>query len=146
MNQCDARPLLVGEQNPYGDAPGLALYPEPRGCAGWRLCSLVLCVEPVDYLLRFDRVNLLGRGAWSAKAARERAREIAASHAGPIVLLGARVSAAFGDPVPLWSMMWAGNVRPRFARIPHPSGLCRDWNEPGAYLRARKILLDLEER
>lgn len=140
------RPLLVGEQNPYGDAPGYALYPDPPGCSGWRLCRLVLCLDDDAYLSRFDRVNLLGRGAWSAYRARERAREIEASYAGPIVLLGSRVSAAFGDPVALWSMSWAGGSRPRFARIPHPSGLARAWNEPGAYLRAREMLLKLEER
>jgi hypothetical protein len=34
--------LLLGEANPYGGDPRYALYPEPEGSSGWRLCHMVM--------------------------------------------------------------------------------------------------------
>lgn len=146
------KPLLVGEANPYQSDPQLAqhfaLYPDPPGCAGWRLCKLVMGLEPEEYLKRFDRVNLCD-GKWGMKEARARAIpniQIDAAKSGrAVVLFGAKVMAAFAmNYVPFTVIpplvVPPLNLRPTFVCLPHPSGLSRAWNEPGAFERARGVL------
>ena len=132
-----ARVLLVGESNPYGSDPYFALYPEPDGCAGARLCA-VLGYEPSTYLRAFDRCNLLIGPRWSVPAARGAADTLTAEYR---VLLGARVARAHGLMfVPFCNVQdngWRGVV------LPHPSGRSRLWNESGAPLRARRLVADL---
>jgi len=139
------RPLLVGEANPYGGDPEFALYPSPPGCAGDRLCRKVMGLDPDDYLERFDRVNLCPT-KWSTREARVRASEIlAGDHGAPraYVLLGSRVKAAFGvghDPFSHFRSLRELPGPQVFVVLPHPSGLSRAWNAPGAYERARDTL------
>lgn len=141
------KPLLVGEANPYQTDPRLAqryaLYPDPPNCAGWRLCHTIMQLEEDEYLRRFDRVNLCD-GKWGIKEARARAEELSKSH-DVIVFLGAKVSKAFDCKFePFWvSQRFTinGVLSPqRRVMLPHPSGLSRVWNEPGAYERARVAL------
>lgn len=143
------RPLLVGEANPYGGDPYYALYPDPPNCAGDRLCRKVMGLDPDDYLERFDRVNLCPR-RWSAREARERADAMRIERkGGTLVLLGARVTRAFGmffAPFlverrgPVWP---ADGASTAYVVLPHPSGLSRAWNAPGAYDRARAVLREV---
>ena len=143
------RVLLLGEQNPYGGDPEMALYPHPDGSAGQRLAEVVLGLKRADYLRRFDRANVLDRGGrWSAPEAREAAaRKVFGRHR--VVALGAKVAAALRLPttpfveheVPL-----PGFGTRRVLVLPHPSGLCRVWNEPGAHERARALVFALEAR
>lgn len=150
------KPLFVAELNPYGSDPRYALYPYPENSAGGRLCFKVMGLTRREYLERFDRVNLC-TGKWSIKEARERAvqivkervdawvRETETSPLPPpsIVLLGSKVVEAFGlrdqdKPfapfvIKRWNLL-------RLIILPHPSGLSRAWNEPGAYERARGVL------
>lgn len=139
MPVSDGRPLLVGELNLHSTDPRYALWPEPAGCAGDRLCRLVMGLTPDDYLDRFARVNLC-RGKWRTDVARAIAREISEGNPGrKVVLLGAKVAAAFGllfDPFTVKTQVRLGPV----AILPHPSGRCRAWNEPGAHERARGVL------
>lgn len=86
------KPLLVGEQNPYGADPKFALYPYPENSGGERPA---------------------------------------------IVLLGAKVVRALNFTA-YTPFLW---IRATWLVIlPHPSGLSRAWNEPGAYERARAVL------
>lgn len=148
------RPLLVGEDNPYGGDPRYALYPEPRNCAGDRLCRLVMGLTSREYLARFDRANLCAE-RWSVKEAHRRAAVFLDERPeGVFVLLGAKVAAAFErasgfaiQPSPF--LMKVLEVESplsllrgvkRFVFLPHPSGRCRAWNEPGAFDLARSVL------
>ena len=136
------RVLLVGESNPYGADPRFALYPEPPGCAGARLCA-ILGMTDREYLRTFDRVNLLGNGRWSLPAAREAAQTVTARYR---VLLGARVAAAHGVPfLPFYRCAppWLEAGPQNWLVLPHPSGRSRLWNEPGAAERARRLVLAL---
>lgn len=130
------KPILVGEDNPYGGDPRFALYPHPEGCAGWRLCCLLLGMRRTDYLREFARTNLCV-GGWSIKAARTAAARIAS---GPterkIIALGAKVSDAFG--LRFRPYHW---VDERILVLPHPSGRCQLWNEEGSFLRAQAAIL-----
>jgi hypothetical protein len=136
--------MLVGEANPYGSDECFALYPSPRGCAGERLCHLVLGLDEESYLAGFDRQNLCPR-QWKPREAHVRAEQMRLS--GPdrtFILLGAKVTRAFGLE---WSPFTWMNGEARFFRpkhsfviLPHPSGLSRSWGVPGAYERARQTL------
>ncbi len=128
------RPLLVGESNPYGADPRFALYPEPAGCAGARLCHVILDMTADEYLAAFDRVNLLDCPRWSLPASREAAQRLL-DRGQDLVLLGARVAHAFDPAWGAFSEYRAAGLR--VLVLPHPSGRCRAWNEPGAVERAR---------
>lgn len=138
------RPVLVGEANPYGGDPEFALYPSPPGCSGERLCNLILQLDPDDYVERFERCNLCPHH-FGVREARERAAALLAqSPSRRFVLLGAKVARAFGLA---WAPFTRGEVRAEYpvathswVQLPHPSGLSRSWNEPGAFERARAVL------
>lgn len=131
------KPLLVGEANPYGGDPDYALYPYPRGCAGHRLCEKIMGLTDREYLDRFERVNLCAT-RWRIKEARLRSAEIEQSHqGGVVVMLGARVTGAFGFSFRPFTQ-YVGFLR--YVTLPHPSGLSRLWNAPGSYERARDVL------
>lgn len=145
------KPLLVGECNPYGANPKYSLFPYPKGSSGERLCFKIMCLTRREYLERFDRVNLCA-GKWSIKEARARAEELRSVPGRTIVLLGAKVATAFGrkfepfrfDETPDYYSPKASPlsvpILRRLVILPHPSGLSRTWNEPGAYERARTVL------
>lgn len=155
------KPILVGEDNPYGGDPTFALYPSPAGSAGDRLCRKVLELTPSTYLREYDRANLCAT-KWSAPEAREVARSIMAQK-NYVITLGAKVAKAFGLPTapfavhrvrldlldPLLLEETGGRLTFRppggpqvcvVAVLPHPSGRCRAWNEPKAFERARETL------
>ena len=126
-----AKVTLVGESNPYGGDDYYALYPAPDGCSGHRLCCLILGMDPDDYLEAFGRVNLV-RGGWSVRAAREAAARLD----GRLILLGSKVCAAFGLE---FKPFHVAPSRPALV-LPHPSGLCRLWQQPGAVECARRAV------
>jgi hypothetical protein len=140
------RPLLVGESNPYRNDDYYALYPDPENSAGGRLCFKIMELSTKDYIRSFDRQNLCA-GKWSLPAARATADRIKlARHNGSsvdatVVLFGSKVCSAFGlDFKPFsWRQPLAGSGFP-VVILPHPSGLNRIWNEPGAIERARGTL------
>lgn len=127
---------LVGECNPYGGDPQFALYPAPDGCSGHRLCCLILGMGRKDYLETFERVNLCV-DKWSLPAARASATNIILERLGHcrLILLGSKVCQAFG--VPFVPFTVADEI---MLRLPHPSGLCRLWDEAGAVQKARSAV------
>lgn len=137
------RPVFVGEVNPYSDRPWCALLDVPAGASGDRLRRLV-CAVGVRRYRAFPRYDLCVR-KWSAPAARLRAREIAAEHAADVlVLLGRRVTHAFDmGAVEPFTFVRVDHFRPHAAVVlPHPSGLCRAWQAPGAFVYARVLLAE----
>ena len=138
-------PVLVGELNPYGPDPSFALYDEPENSSGGRLRRVVLGIPRRAYLA-LPRYNLCS-GSWSLRAARARAAEVDAIHPdGTLVLLGRKVQAAFGVPPSTPQFTRAACVRLgnrlRYVLLPHPSGLCREWNSPAAVSRARLVVAE----
>jgi hypothetical protein len=136
------KPLLVGESNPYGGDPAFALYPSPPGCAGDRLCRLVMGLDPDDYLARFDRTNLCAR-AWDLLAARSRAAELlvdARARNVPVVLLGAKVASVCAAAFEPFRVLPETGLCPVRVILPHPSGRCRVWSDPRSYELAREAL------
>lgn len=137
-----SKPLLIGELNPYGTDPQYALYPEPEGASGDRLCRFVMGLTHDEYLERFDRANLC-TGKWSAPAARRMAADLVVSAGGPIVLCGVKVASAVGllpQPFNIKRLYIGGYGDRVVVVLPHPSGRCRTWHQPGAVDRARSCL------
>lgn len=124
------RPLLVGESNPYGGDPYFALYPAPDWCSGHRLCCLILKMRRTDYLREFERVNLCSH-QWNMKEAKTRAAELF-DRSNSLILMGSKVCSAFGVRYAPFELVGVTRLI-----LPHPSGLCRLWNEVGAFARAR---------
>ena len=132
------KPLLVGELNPYGSDPRYALFPYPKNSSGDRLCRQVLGLTRVQYLRRFERANLC-TAKWDLKSARECASLLLEFHRGPVVLLGAKVAKAFGVGYLPFAIAPAAGDR-KVLVLPHPSGLCRAWNEGGSFEKARRAV------
>lgn len=137
-----ARALIVGEANPYSHDPDDALLPWPPQSAGARLRSLLGWTED-EYLASFWRANLVRGIRWSQAEARSEAEyldTLANQNSFALVMLGAKVAAVFSGP-PFHRMpleLW--EQRGRLLRIPHPSGLCREWSRPGARERLRALM------
>lgn len=139
--------LFVGEMNPYGASPELALYPEPANCSGDRLRK-ILGLTPESYLARYDRVNLCA-GRWRLTDARDaavtlRLRRDLRDH--DFVLLGEKVRQAFKLKAEFFEVEALLEGR-RVLCLPHPSGLNRLWDLDETWKpRARRALRKLEAR
>jgi uracil-DNA glycosylase len=132
--------LLVGELNPYGSRPELALYHLPRGASGDRLRSLA-GLSDADYHKHCSRVNLC-EGSWFLERARRRAASLVEMRTEEVfVLLGSRVRLAFGGPSPFCcSQVRGGRTRIVLVGLPHPSGRNRVWNDPATRDRVPRLL------
>lgn len=142
-----AHAWLIGENNPYSDDPYFALYPRPVTASGYRLCAKILGMREATYLHVFERRNLLSQPRWSAPRAKAEATRILNQEDDlPLVLCGAKVARAFGlptDPFQVRTLshgLHTGMRKRTVVVIPHPSGLSRAWNEPGAFERARAAI------
>jgi hypothetical protein len=134
----------VGESNPYSANSVFALYPTP-GSAGARMAKL-LDLWPWQYLNAFDsgqpmRARQVERAARVARAGTGLG---AYQETKVIVMLGARVSQAFGlgDMLPFEKRRCrrSSGLYVTFIRVPHPSGLNRAWNDPANVRRLRAVL------
>src|SRR5579872_4098600 len=141
--------VLVGESNPYGSDPYYALYPAPDGCSGHRLCTMILGMGRAEYMETFDRMNLC-TGKWSMTEARRTANSVRYRY---LVLLGAKVCSAFSvkfipfaDTDVGFGELGEFTPDAKAVILPHPSGLCRLWNDPGSYERARAAVARLAAR
>lgn len=135
-----AEPVLVGEMNPYGGDPFFALYCEPPNSAGGRLQRRVLGLPRWNYL-EIKRRNLC-TGKWSRPKARGAAAALTQLFPYPghkIVLLGSKVCDAFHVAYQPFSTAERGDIE-YYVILPHPSGLNRLWNEPGAFERAQALM------
>jgi hypothetical protein len=165
--QVTARIVFVGEDNPVGGSREFALWDEPAGCSGHRLRQILGLSEQTYRGDRIARTNLC-LSSWHAPTARAAARGVAESDYEIVVMLGAKVRREFGrgvyraiGAVPFFEH-WVGRVggapqpdlfqerespstrvRKIFLSLPHPSGLCREWNEPTSVIRARLVLREL---
>ena len=118
--------------NPHSARPDAALLPYPRGVAGHRLWSMVneVCgVSRAEYCRLTERVNLLDSRTWDPSAAREgAAARWKALEGRRAVVLGASARNVLWLPAVGPASWSAGPGGVTWAYLPHPSGLCRDYN------------------
>ena len=129
------RIVLVGEANPYGSDPTMALYPMPENSAGQRLCCNILGMWRRVYLQTFERVNLCP-SVWSIREARTNAAKLLMG-GGKFMLFGSKVCSGFG--VPFIPFTIKDDV---LLRLPHPSGRNLIWNDETAIPRVRRIVAE----
>lgn len=146
-----SRLLFVGENNPQSEDKRHALYPHNSKAAGARLMG-ILGLQRSTYLSVW-RTNLCGgyakRGSdrvmsetWDSKDAMHRALDLTCVTSPPwstIVLLGRKVgSVALINRPKFFEMSVVHGTT--FVCLPHPSGLCREWNDPINHELARAIM------
>jgi hypothetical protein len=132
--------LLVGEQNPHNADPMLALWPDPPYGSGGRLAK-ILGLSTTELILH-DRVNLC-YDAWDVAEARVSAQSLLERRAAGtgFVLLGRKAEDVFGWVYPRYEVRY---IHPYYMlSLPHPSGLCREWNDPHNVVKARLAWADL---
>lgn len=125
--------VVVGELNPFGGDPRMALYHLPRGSSGNRLRRIMGLSDAAYEDL--EKVNLC-EGEWRSRDARERAKYLRGLYP-RFVLLGSRVRVAFDGPAPFAQAQQYGL---ECLGLPHPSGRNLVWNEEGVVERARAAL------
>ncbi len=143
------RPILLGMNNPQSAKPSDALYPHPVGCAGWRVLEMLRRRVPEatvqDYLVAFDRRNLLNATVWNGAEAKLSADEFVRTErklAGrTVVTLGDKVRSLLGLEKDLIHPHERSGVI--YRQLPHPSGLCRWYNEPQCLELTSLLLEDL---
>lgn len=129
LAEVDGPPVgaLIGEAPGPRSSPKLPLFGYPPTSAGGRLMAFS-GLTPAVYLGRLARRNLFETlpERWSAPAARDRVAEvldwITRNGFKRVVLVGSRVVAAFDHVYPVIHDV-------QFRAIPHPSGLCRVYND-----------------
>jgi uracil-DNA glycosylase len=139
MSSRSTKPLIIGEMPGAGK-----LYQDEKdlgpiaGATGRRLAKL-LGISLDEYILRWDRRNIFANrvpGPWDTYHAGLGASLIYAQESGfvyrpLVVLLGKKVHAAFGfRSHAAYQMIPAKTGKMQWLLMPHPSGLCRWWNDP----------------
>ncbi len=143
-----SRVILIGELNPVDSDPRRALDCAPRGGSGHRLQDRVLALAPRVYRSIW-RANLCV-GDWILGSAVARARDLLRGGTPWMlaVLLGCQVSeaASRATGVRIDLMAPASRVSDFLVvvAIPHPSGLCRTYNDPAVARRVRRLLAEVE--
>ncbi len=141
------RPLLVGATpNPRSNSP--------TALAG-RCTGFLAMISGLSYDViteDFERVNLVPEvvfGNWPARMARENATKMSATRCQyrDVLLLGKDVGNAFGLKCSFFEEVdvGCGDAFHSYL-IPHPSGLCRTWNNPVSRAIGGKLIREVHAR
>lgn len=140
--------VLLGMNNPLRVDPEFALYPAPVNCTGWRLWKMLNARTGAlkhEYLGAFERRNLVPLLTWSPRAARAHAELLKDQLRGrEVIVLGAETRRALGLPELLVLPQTIGETTWR--QLPHPSGRCHWYNDPGNRAVAELLLEEMYER
>ena len=150
------KPFIIGLNNPLSSRPRDALVPWPGQCAGARLVDMAHEVDPTfdatEYMDSFERRNVWGgtvapkgKGSerlWRVAASKIR-REIERENPRAVICLGAKVAALIGT-VRQWQTFTCFGMNGRtYWYVPHPSGLCRAYNDPANRARCGRIVVSV---
>lgn len=147
------KPVLLGMNNPYSYDDYYALYPEPENSAGARLCAMFLAageragypVTRQNYIDGFERRNLVRGDEWSMTRAKAAALPLFPLLQGKkVVICGKSVLKAMELRDHGW-LTWSNRARDPvdYINIPHPSGLCREYNNLAMVNQVGDLLLSL---
>lgn len=143
------RTIILGMNNPHSEREDAALLPHPRGVAGhrlWRMTHEVCGVSRAEYCRLTERRNLLNARDWDPVAARRGLQELEVVLQGRrVVVLGATARAVMWLPATTPGR-WQRGPNYEWCYLPHPSGLCRDYNDPLMRLLAGLVVEEELER
>lgn len=146
------KPVVVGMNNPYSNDQRYALFPHPQKSAGYRLFEMLrqaayrknMVVSPLEYANCFERYNLVTGKEWDARAAVFGAQSLLSNLQNrKVVICGKAVAKAFDLKKPDFSLYKRHQHGFDYWIIPHPSGLCREYNDPFNVSRVGDLLLEL---
>ncbi len=152
------KPVLIGMNNPHSDNPERALGTRPTNASGYRLWHMLAIsalyreppkvIESWDYVAVFDRYNLLDYEVFDPTRFTEERHNYIMEKINQriVVMCGTNVPRTLGykhkgfdlnpytahSPVPF-----------TYYVIPHPSGMCREYNDVGMRTRVGNLLLSL---
>ena len=137
---------MIGKLVIIGEAPGaetIRAHPERAllGSSGQNLVTIAGW-EWERYVSETERYNLFldPQPMWYFKRAFASARELTRQLEGrTIILLGAKVATAF-DLLREPNYQWLHEDWANVAKVPHPSGKNRMWNDPAERAKAREFL------
>jgi hypothetical protein len=141
-----AKPIIIGIKNPHSSDPADALAPWPKNSSGYRLYSMLrdrAGVTEKQYLSRFDRWNLSDMDPGAPNTFIHHHIRTGAT----VLLLGDEVLRYFQPAIGIERVL----IHPQVSRhvqwrqIPHPSGLCRFYNDPLAREVVGMLLQDMYE-
>lgn len=134
-----------------GEAPGpkdttsrTPLWSIRKGSAGSRLRAMT-GLDRSAWTRRVPKFNLVPYRItkWPREFAEQQAQNLSSSllRDCDLVLCGRKVARAFGVPSKHPWLVWTRSAwGPRVVVIPHPSGLCREYNDPEFVKRASRFL------
>lgn len=128
----DTRAVIVGMNNPHSARPESALLPYPAGVAGHRLWAMtheVCGVSRAEYCRMTVRVNLVDARRWDPIAARERWEALQTMLRDRRVVILGRSALAVAHLPRTTPASWQRTENFEWCYLPHPSGLCREYNE-----------------
>jgi len=140
------RPVILGMCQPIEGAE--PLDPRPARSSGynlWRmLADLDVSVTQDEFRRVFDRRNVLPGTQWRHTAAQRASTDVRAALRGHrAVLLGSQVPHALSLFKGIIGAWYGSDLSFEYTCVPHPSGLCRDYNHPATRRLVGEILLDL---
>lgn len=141
--------VLLGMNNPLSERPGMALWPDPPGCTGWRIWKMLNDarpdVSPSMYRTGFERRNMLDSKEWDRSAAQAYSNTLRIGLRGrEVVVFGEEVRRVVGlakviiHPQTVEGVVWRC--------LPHPSGRCLWYNDPACRMLAGLLLAEMYER
>lgn len=142
------KPIILGMNNPKSSDPLKVLLPtDEPGSAGNRLWNMTEMTE-TQYLLAFDRRNLLSSRTWRNRAAIVAAQKFMEElpERSEVVVLGRLVWFAFDfEIVPPCERRITANGS-KFYFVPHPSGKNLWYNDEDNGKRVGRLLRSLSEK
>jgi hypothetical protein len=150
------KPVLIGMNNPYNGDPRYALYPSPDISAGGRLCTMFLAAanragihaDSFDYISGFERMNLINTPTWDPVSAKIASRTLKPTLMGrEVIICGVSVLTMMDLQRHEW-LCWHRRPPDLFENsfdyvlIPHPSGRCREYNDPEVVVAVGDLLLE----
>lgn len=147
------RTIILGMNNPYSTDQKYALFPSPEKSAGYRLYAMLrdraeeegLTITRKDYIDAFDRRNLLPSSRWNYSQGRTAGMEFMdANYRRNIIALGRDVERCLGirrAERGVWKMHYHLPHPTCVCVVPHPSGLCQDYNDPEVRRAVGDVLL-----
>ena len=160
----DSRTVIVGMNNPLSDDPRHALAPYPVNCTGWRVWRMLddaataqrcsptggalpgQAVGRKGYMAAYERRNVLHAQTWSRTEARRAGGALLAGLGNRrLIVLGVQTLAALQLERASWCEWrpYGGLLDTlEYCLLPHPSGLCREYNDATLRASAGCVLLN----
>lgn len=141
------KPIILGVYNPHSRDPAMALATDPQGASGYRLWQMLKeagnrnsCnITERDYLDGFERRNLWEQVNLIDKRF-DRSETLAYLARRVVVMCGTKVPTTLGLRHTGFHCTQQHAMSFIYYVIPHPSGLCREYNDPKMRERVGNLL------